>query len=169
MSFKNKFVCCVLGIAFIAGCGGQQLPDGMPRLYPVTITVTQDGVPLGDATVALVGTSQWTPTGATNAEGVATLYTQGRFRGAPEGNFRVTITKMLEEGQRPPPSPFDAESERIFQEYVRSGQTHRVFHVIPSAYRSADTTPLAVEIVRGTRNYTVNVEGTVREESVRER
>jgi len=164
MPLKKLLIVALLSIALVAGCGGPRLPDGMPTLYPVTITVTQDGSPLDDAVVMLSGTEQWISTGRTDARGNAVLYTQSFYTGVPEGTFSVTVTKIAEEGERPPRRPFDPESARIYAEYQRSGQTFRQFNTVPARYREAETTPLTVEIQRGVRNVTVNVEGTVREE-----
>jgi len=163
MPIKKTFFLCLLALGIIVGCG-PQLPDGMPRLYPVTITVTQDGVPLEGANIVLSGVDYWVSTGSTDSQGIARLYTQGRYPGVPEGTHNVTVTKVGTEGEPPPPNPFDAESARIFQEYQQSGQTFRQFHVIPANYRDAATTPLTVEVTRGVRNVAVNVEGTVDEE-----
>jgi len=163
MPLKKLLIVALLSFALVTGCG-QKLPDGMPTLYPVTITVTQDGSPLDDAVVMLSGTEQWISTGRTDARGNAVLYTQGFYVGVPAGTFSVTVTKIAEEGERPPRRPFDPESARIYAEYQRSGQTFRQFNTVPVRYREAETTPLTVEIQRGVRTVAVNIEGTVREE-----
>ncbi|MDR2441381.1 MAG: hypothetical protein LBE12_18625 [Planctomycetaceae bacterium] len=152
-------------IFFVAmvGCG-TKLPDGMPKLYPVTITVTQDGLPLENANVVLSGTDQWVSIGTTNTQGIASLYTQGNYPGVPEGIFKVSVTKIGEEGEKPPPKPFSAESERIYKEYQKSGKKYKQFNVTPEQYRKAETTPLQIEIRKGVKNIMVNIEGTVKDE-----
>jgi hypothetical protein len=163
MLFKKTLVPFLSALVFVAGCG-QKLPDGMPKLYPVTISVTQDGTPLAGANVVLSGTHQWVSVGTTDAQGNAVLYTQGNYPGVPEGISKVAVTKIGEEGSEPPPKPFSAESERIYNEYQKSGKKYKQFNVTPVQYRKAETTPLQVEIKKGIKNVTVNVEGTVKEE-----
>ena len=163
MPIKKTFFLCLLSLGILTGCG-PKLPDGMPKLYPVTITVTQDGAPLEGANIVLSGVDDWISTGSTNSQGVAQLFTQGRYPGVPAGTLKVTVTKVGTEGEPPPPNPIDAESARIYQEYQQSGKTYRQFHVIPADYRQEATTPLTVEVKQGVRNVTVNVEGTVNED-----
>jgi len=163
MPIKKLFFLCLLSLGILTGCG-PKLPDGMPKLYPVTITVTQDGTPLEDANIILSGVGDWVSTGSTDSQGIAKLYTQGRYLGVPEGTLKVTVTKVGTEGEPPPPNPFDAESARVFQEYQQSGKVYRQFHVIPANYRHETTTPLTVEVKQGVKNVTVNVEGTVNED-----
>jgi len=163
MSIKNTFFLCLLSLGILTGCG-PKLPDGMPKLHPVTITVTQDGTPLADANIVLSGVGDWVSTGSTDAQGVAQLFTQGRYPGVPAGTLKVTVTKVGTEGEPPPPNPFDAESERVYQEYQRAGKSYRQFHVVPPDYRQESTTPLTVEVAPGIKNVSVNVEGTVNED-----
>ena len=164
MPNRITFFLCVLPLGFILGCG-PKLPDGMPKLYPVTITVTQDGVPLADANLILSGGAGiWISTGTTDAQGTATPFTQGKYVGIPAGTFKVAVTKVVSEGEKPPPSPIDAESARVFQEYQRSGKKYRQFNLTPLPYRREDTTPLTVTIAKGAKNVTVDVKGTVKDE-----
>ncbi len=43
----------LLSAPLMTGCTGQQKPKDLPELYPVKITVIQDGKPLADASVSL--------------------------------------------------------------------------------------------------------------------
>ncbi|MDR1269130.1 MAG: hypothetical protein LBK82_06370 [Planctomycetaceae bacterium] len=85
-----------LGIVCFFGCG-QKLPDGMPKLYPVTITIVQENTPLEGAIVQLIpedsSLSTWGPMGITNASGVTELQTNGKYKGSPLGQFKVLVTK----------------------------------------------------------------------------
>jgi len=158
-----SFFLCLLTIGFIVGCG-PKLPDGMPKLYPVTITVTQDGTPMEGADVILSGVGDWMSTGTTDANGLAKLYTLGQYVGVPAGTHKVTVTKVVAEGEKPPPNPFDAESQRVFQEYQRAGKTYVQFHTTAREYRIPDTSPLSVEVKSGVKNVSVDVKGTIKEE-----
>ena len=154
-------------LASAVGCG-PKLPDGMPKLNPTTITVIQDGQPLAEAMVTLKAvdeSSKWTSGGMTDAKGVATIVTHGQYKGVPAGKYKVAVAKTLGEGTPPPPSPIDAESARIYQEYVDSGATYEEFFVVAEEYRLVDTTPLEVEVVDGSNDLKVDVGEAVRDKA----
>ena len=154
-------------LASAVGCG-QKLPDGMPKLNPTTITVIQDGKPLEGAMVSMKPVDEsikWTSGGTTDANGVATIVTHGQYKGAPTGKFKVAVAKTVGEGTPPPPSPIDAESARIYQEYVDSGATYEEFFVVAEEYRLVGTTPLEVEVVEGTNDLKVDVGEAVRDKA----
>ena len=95
--FVTIFVC-------LSGCGGEKRPDGMPQLYPaVCVKVVQDGMPLEDATVSLRPNDKgftWGIGGRTDAQGVAQLWTHGKYKGAPAGTFKVLVSKKVNEGEK---------------------------------------------------------------------
>ena len=64
---KNLFLLTVC-LLFLHGCGGQKLPEGMPKLTPVNLIVMQDGTPLDGAVVSLIPTdnSRWNAGGVTD-------------------------------------------------------------------------------------------------------
>ena len=55
---KTTYSIVLLTLLCFAGCTSQKLPDGMPKLYPVTMTVTQEGKPLADASVMLANAAK---------------------------------------------------------------------------------------------------------------
>jgi len=145
-------------LVFLSGCG-PKLPDGMPKLYPVTITVTQAEQPLAGATVSLrsvdtAATGTWTIGGLTDANGTIELYTNG-FRGAPAGTFKVVLLKQENEGL--------AEREAAANRgEPLGGITVRIWSIIEEDYNHADRTPLEVEITPSTRALTVDAGPVVR-------
>ena len=166
-----SYTALLLSVSFIMGCGGQPLPEGMPRLYPASIEVTQEGTPLEGATVTLVSEDselgRWSPTGITNASGVAVLQTNGLYRGAPLGTFKVVITKRVTE---PHPHPELAGAERGTPEEARYDQLNRArqtFNYVESQYSSIEDTPLTIEIVAGQRTYSIDAGKKVQETVVR--
>lgn len=167
---KRTILGCAFALTALAsavGCG-PKLPDGMPKLNPTTITVIQDGKPLEGAMVSMKPVDEsikWTSGGTTDANGVATIVTHGQYKGAPTGKFKVAVAKTVGEGTPPPPSPIDAESARIYQEYVDSGATYEEFFVVAEEYRLVGTTPLEVEVVEGTNDLKVDVGESVREKA----
>jgi len=69
----------------------------MPPLYPLVLTVTQDGKPLEDARISLFseeGESTWTVGGTTDVNGRASLMTHGKYQGVPGGKYKVCIFKV---------------------------------------------------------------------------
>lgn len=155
--------CRFLGLILVftmifSGCG-QKRPDGMPELYKTKIILTQQGKPCADAKIALIslGGSQWSSGGTTDANGGIELVTHGQYKGVPAGKYRVTVDKTVGEGEPPPPSPIDAESQRIYNEYVAAKKSYRLFQVIPDQYRLRDRSPLEIEVVAGKNEITLDI------------
>lgn len=103
----------ILIISFLAtsaitftGCS-ELKPEGMPVLYPVKIAVVQDGQPLENASVLLIPLEsenyRWNSGGLTNRAGIAQLKVDGKYKGVPQGNFHVSISKTITD-----PVPTDA-------------------------------------------------------------
>ena len=92
-----------LMLAVSLGCG-PKLPPGMPKLYPVTVTVIfEDGKPVGGASVIFRLTDPvlprtWLHAGTTDSEGKVKLMTDGEYPGIPAGKYSVTIEKFEREG-----------------------------------------------------------------------
>lgn len=159
----SLFVSVVL---FGFGCK-ESRPAGMPKLQKVKITLTQEGQPCDDAKLGLLpigGDPQWSSGGTTNANGVLEPVTHGKYKGMPVGKYRVTVDKSVGEGEPPPPSPIDAESQRKFDEYRASGKTYKLFQVMPDKYRLRDSSPLEIEVTEGTNEFTLDVPESVKVE-----
>jgi len=158
-SFTFVVVLCLYVIALV-GCRKEQRPDGMPPLVPCEISVTQDGNPLDGATVGLVAEKDasgkvWLVNGHTGPNGVAVIKTYGRFTGAPINKYKVTVFK--EETEKVGPVYIDKDTGREKQE------TH-YYHLVEPALAMADTSTLELEVVKGTKRYTVDVGKAVRVE-----
>ncbi|TWU16254.1 carboxypeptidase regulatory-like domain-containing protein [Allorhodopirellula heiligendammensis] len=85
----------------ISGCGGEDLPDGLPDLQPVIVKVIQGGAPLEGASVQLIpqdSSNTWASGGSTDATGVAKIMTHGKYEGAPAGTYKVTVDKFTTDG-----------------------------------------------------------------------
>lgn len=85
---------------FDVGCAQPQKPDGMPELYPCVVKLTQEGEPLADASILCLSDDpkliRWAVTGRADANGVAKIFTMGKFEGAPVGDFAVVVSKNAE-------------------------------------------------------------------------
>jgi len=120
----------------VAGCGGEPRPDGLPELFPVTLTFTQEGEPCVEAIVTLIpeSDSPWGTGGITDANGRVAVRTHGKFLGAPAGRYRVTISKT--ESGVAGPAPAD----------MFTVQTIQTFHLIDPTYADFASTPLIIEV-----------------------
>lgn len=134
LSFVSCTLCVALCTAFV-GCG-QELPDGMPELYPTTLTFTQEGKPLAEASVVLVPQFDcaWMVSGLTDADGSVRLKTHGKYDGAPAGKFKICVTKTVSEGELPTMGSSQAAVPMTF------------YQAVEAQYGKADTTPLEIEI-----------------------
>ncbi|MCL2623091.1 MAG: carboxypeptidase-like regulatory domain-containing protein [Planctomycetaceae bacterium] len=137
----------------------------MPRLYPATVTVMQDGKPLAGAEVFLLNldTSVNWPVGAiTNASGVAVLRTNGQYPGAPEGQYKVTVRKTeIPDLELPVEVPIDpagrTEYNRIQQEIHNN-----TFDLVEEEFMRLAKTPLTLAITPNQLKLELDVSPAVR-------
>lgn len=96
-NFRNVVVFCLLALlGNVYGCGGDKRPDGMPKIFPCTLTFTQGEKPLAGAQIMLYTKGEpcpWTVGGTTDENGEAAIKTHGKFNGAPKGEWSVVVTK----------------------------------------------------------------------------
>lgn len=140
MNYIKIFVAGMI-LLFFTGCFGEKRPEGFPKLYPLSIEIVQEGTPLVGAGVALVSDdanlSRWPSGGVTDEKGIVQIHTY-QYPGAPEGSFKVTVTKTLTEG---------AQSDILA---TGKGNTQKVYELVDSKYSVADKTPLTIEVKAGT-------------------
>ena len=150
----------LLSLFCFSGCGGKKKPADLPPLYPVKLTVVQDGNPLEGATVSLIadGTNvRFTTAGVTDANGVATIKTDIDWPGAPVGKFKVCISKVV----TPPEEPSDASlsyEERRAKAGARLAQTKSV---VDSRFLRPRTTTLGIEVTESGVTETFDVGAAV--------
>ncbi|MDR0871219.1 MAG: DUF4198 domain-containing protein [Planctomycetaceae bacterium] len=139
------------------GCG-QKMPDGMPKLRPVSVTVMQEGKPLADAAVSLrypdAAAGNWAIGGQTDANGIAQLFTNG-YAGAPLGKFKVVLFKEIEEGME--------EYNKAMAAAMESGNSSaakkvkvKIWSCVKPEYNDASKTPLEVEITADTKTLSLD-------------
>jgi hypothetical protein len=156
MTYNSKFAFLLGVIAMlIAGCG-EKLPDGMPKPVPCEIIVTQEGAPLEGALVSLQPSDEgkWSAVGKTDATGKAIVFTMDRYRGAVPGQYKVLVTKTETEQSRGPVSSDD----------VAAGRSTSLasFDLVEEQYGNPITTPLEIEVAKGTVTYPVDAGKAVR-------
>jgi len=134
------FLSLSLALLFHSGCGGGHSgrPADMPMIYPVKITVTQEGAALQEAGVTLTAKTPakyGVASGLTDAHGVAVIRTYG-FAGVPEGQYTVTVSKQGVEGAT---EATDIDGNR----YQTGG---KVYEYVNVRYSKTDTSPLNIEV-----------------------
>jgi len=151
MTFRS-FVCTslvsLLATILLSGCGGPARPADLPPLYPCTVTVLQDGQPLSEGVVSLSSTDpsfKWAVFAQLDASGKGKLFTQGLYPGAPEGEYKVVISKE------------ETVTEQIGPAVVRQGEFGEetitptratVYTLVEKDYADAATTPLSITIAK---------------------
>jgi len=143
------FLCLVL---LPTGCG-PALPKGFPKLYPATLTVTQEGQPLADAEVLLYSATdssfRWVVRGKTDQSGQAHLTTvataQVIVRGAPQGKFKVTVIKNRAD-EIPVLSPVASQAEAAAYRAEMVKLRPKIYWYVEEQYIDVGKTPIEIEI-----------------------
>jgi hypothetical protein len=153
---KTKYGLIVVGLFFsiitIIGCDDNR-PSDMPSLQPVVLTFTLDEKPLSEAIVTLYSTDpnfKWSVGGGTDEKGQIVLMTNGRYAGAPEGKYKITVDKVV---RNSPPIPNESElpkdkkqRQKIFNDIDRQTTITRI---VDEKFLDEKKTPLEIEIVQG--------------------
>ena len=170
MNYRSIIVSCLFAscILLFSGCGGEQLPPGIPKLYPATLTVMQDGKPLADAEIIMINvdpSTNWSAGGVTDQNGVLKLRTMGRYNGAPVGKYKVAVQKTeTPDISLPYDPPYDPPSDPAeLREYNRLVKEIRdnTFLLVDEKF-SIEKTELEVEITPTELKVTVDVSPAVR-------
>ena len=130
MSQKLVLLSVILAFFLCGGCSQDNRPEGLPKLYPVTLTILQDDQPLYNALVFLhtenESDAKWTVSSVTDAEGKAIIVTHGQFRGSPAGKFKVCVRK----------AEVDEESRGV----------PKLIHYVDTKFGDPKKTPLEIEV-----------------------
>lgn len=124
----------------------------MPELFPVKITVQQEGQALADASVILLRRdtpSKWVAGGRTDVNGICIARTQSFHPGAPAGTYKVMVSKILDETSEDK----DAKSDP-------SGMSRSVgnsFDLVDVKYKSVQTTDLEVVVEEKKNEFVLDV------------
>ncbi|GHT37143.1 hypothetical protein FACS189427_09750 [Planctomycetales bacterium] len=139
----------------LSGCT-EQRPDLFPQTFPVTMTVTQEGKPLAEASVSLRASGvQWSVGGVTGADGKVKLVTNG-YPGAPAGKYKVVIIKQVNEGLEER-NKITAEGNGSDKSIADAKKIKvRYYSLVKPEYNSEEKTPVEVEITTSTKNLTVD-------------
>jgi hypothetical protein len=162
----DSFSVCIMlfcGFAILSGCG-KKLPAGWPKTYPCTVKVTKNGTALEGAMVILSPMNgsggNWAIGGITNAAGITTIhtsYTNYSEPGAPEGMFKVTISKQLPQFQDPTPQEeLNAMDYLERQAYAAKidAEANKRPPIVPEKYSDPEQTELTLEVKPNTHTET---------------
>ena len=174
MRLKKLLVAAPALLALVAafGCGGEKLPAGMPKPQPTTITLTLDGKGLADASVTMIPADdgQYTAVGTTDANGVAEMKTNGKYKGAAPGQYKIIVGAKdeIDYGEfGPPPTDDPASMEKWNADVEAAGGPAVAFtrtSVVAQEFTAADTTPLTITVGEGKAAETFDLGASVREE-----
>ncbi|MDR1493183.1 MAG: hypothetical protein LBT05_10735 [Planctomycetaceae bacterium] len=143
MSYKIIVLTTLLVCVSLSGCK-QRLPEGMPPLYPCTITLIQDGKPLDQASIFFHASDPenfWALAGTSNAQGIIEMTTNGPYKGVPVGVYKITVEKVKSE---------DVDANR-----------YSMFSFVDPQFGKRETTPIQIEIQpskkKGVNDQTIDV------------
>ena len=154
-----------------SGCGGEPRPKDLPDLFPVSVTVEQEGKPVPGAVVTLNhvdGDAKWSAACETGSDGIAkNFFTNGKYKGVALGKYQVCVRK-LERGEMEkvdlPPEPTDPYERYLWrQKYEESQKRPESYDLIEAKYFDPRLSPLEIEVTAGAKNeFTVDVSSPVR-------
>ncbi|MCL2348127.1 MAG: carboxypeptidase-like regulatory domain-containing protein [Planctomycetaceae bacterium] len=147
-SLLALFLGALLFLSF--GCS-EKLPPDLPKLYPTSVIVIQDGKPLEGATVQLLpkdSKSRWAAGGKTDTSGKVEFFTEGHYRGVPEGDYKVTVSKIFTEpSQYGSIRPDGAEAAAAWDKGVASEYGKlKSYLLVDPVYDSRKTSPLELNV-----------------------
>jgi len=166
---RTTVLLLLFALLAVSGCGRQKLPPGMPKLFKVTMTITQEDKPLAEAMVTLDQTDgQWSAQGTTDANGVIKkFYTNGQYEGVVAGKFKVCVRKIEREyaidPKDIPPEPTDPQERYAWRmKYFEHRIPPKEFDLVESQYFDTKTTPLEIEVTADSRDFKFDVGAAVR-------
>lgn len=163
---KNIFLVIVgiVSMAILSGCN--KAPEGFPKVVvPCTVTVTDAGKPIPEATVNFISdsvTSGLTVGGITDASGKATIATQhGEYKkvGAPQGNFKIVVSTPLSVDM---PNMTAEERYSLTKQQLDEIEQERqakidAIRIIPKDLSSPAKTPLKLDISSGPATLDIDI------------
>ncbi len=161
----------LVGAILTVGCG-ESRPEGFPELHATTVTITQGGAPLAGADVTFYpqdsALSRWPVGGTTGSDGKVELTTFSKYTGVPAGTFKVTVQKVVTEGDPLPSHPGPNATRDQITDYDRALKTakYEVFQTVEKNYLQFQTTPLEASITSGINDLTFDVGAPVKVKNV---
>jgi hypothetical protein len=155
---------------FLTGCS-QKLPEGMPKLYPTKLTLTQENTPLAGAVVQIFANdpslAKWGASGVTDTNGVVELKVNAKYKGVPAGTYKVTVAKKEIEPHPHPEWGNLPDGDPKFHQYRAESMKLKSYDFVEMKFGSLNTTPLEIEVKTGSNNISLGVGGPIRLEAKR--
>ena len=162
------FFILLLAVPVFSACTKQPRPDGFPPLHPCAITITQDGKPLEGALVRLIPDGHkllWTVAGTTDKNGVVKVITHPEYAGAPEGTYKVCVSKTeITPSQFPPPPDTASYEEMQAWGALTVNEKRPKYNLVKPEYDNVAKTPHSITINKGKNNATFDVGEAIKEE-----
>lgn len=133
-------------------------PADLPPLFPLEVTVLQEGKPVPGAFVRLIPSDAgmpWSCGATTDEDGVASIKTIGEFDGAPAGDYKVLISKLE--------MPATTGTDLSNLDAPAKTQGSESFNLIDPKFSRPNTTPLEVKVAEGSEEASFDVGAAVRE------
>lgn len=155
--YRSLYVFSPMVLLLIANGCGEPRPEGMPELYPCTITVTDGGTVLDDASISLSPVDgEWAAGAKTDAQGVAVIKTQAEYDGAAAGKYKVGISKMSD-----PEGPTEEEIDAMSYEEASAAMNDRkpAVSLVPDHLTIASLSPIEIEVTAdGENKITIDIQ-----------
>ena len=154
-----------------SGCRSEKLPEGMPKPYPLVVTVIQDGKPLEGATIALLGVDSsniWSAGGATDASGKASLKTSNKYHGVVPGKYYYVIQKF-EADKNAAPVPDEPMSQEEYEKSMSSRRMRKImagYDLVDPKFAKISPTSETIEVKEEKNEQTIDVGKAVRIERI---
>jgi hypothetical protein len=145
---------CSLTTLFCLGCNRVPVPDELKDLCPVTITVTDNNLPMEDVLVSLSAKTSggaWASRGVTDAKGFAVIQTSRASysgTGVPAGDYKVTLAKTV---NLPPDLVPEEKDQNLLPKEAAIKETKREDfleknRIIPKVLELSNTTPVELTV-----------------------
>ena len=124
-------------------------------MVPLTLTLTQEGVPVAGAFVTLYpedANSKWSAGGRSDEQGTVFLRTRGEFRGVASGTYRITVAKTeLEE------NTLNVEPGGDPEAFNRSESKRKKFSLVDPIFAEQSSTTLKMRVESGMSQITLEL------------
>jgi hypothetical protein len=152
---------------WFSGCN-EKRPENMPKLYPTRLTFVQEDQPLTGAMVLLkrqIESTQYSCGGMTDANGVVQIQTHGKYLGAPEGIYTVTVSKTITERSGPwNEIPTDESAAQTWLKENRSRLKETTYLVVDPKYGNPKTSGLEINVTNKGLKTTIDLGSPARVE-----
>ena len=136
-------------LQLVIGCRGEKLPPDLPKLYPTSLVFVQESVPLEGANVILLPkdqNSRWSAAGVTDSSGKVEFFTEGRYRGVPEGEYQLIVSKVFTEPSQYLGKERPADVDRQTWDGLIAGERLNSYHLVDTTYGARRTSPLELSV-----------------------